>query len=433
MTEPTPATGEDAPDKVLHELLNAFANDPKPADAPPIDPSASTQEPTPRRDRRSARRARRATEKREKGDVKKARKQAKRHTNAARKRAERDGKVTRKRAKAGSVPPGGGAEVAAPAAGRGDVVIAKLPPPIVIGADDDLRDTVYLDEAIDRGRDEPARDGGRGTISIGDDLDSSGAFDAVDVPSRSMDPRVRARRIAVKRAEGRRRLVWVAAIGGVVLLVVGALAVFASSLFAVDEVVVQGAVYTEPDKLQAVIDDMTGEPILLVDTLRAERQLEQIPWVERAQVSTDFPHTVLIDIRERVPLASFVGSDGRYRVIDRDGRVLDVMDGQPADYLLITGPAPDTEPGGLAGAPFASAAQLVGALPAEIRAVTTNVSVDASTGDLGLMLQPAIEVNLGGTVGLDGKLARLLQLTRDGLLGIVRIDVSTNEVSVTRG
>ena len=110
-----------------------------------------------------------------------------------------------------------------------------------------------------------------------------------------------------------------------------------------------------------------GEPVLLVDTLAAERELESIPWIERAFVTTDFPDRVLIDVRERRPLATFRGSDGRYRVIDRDGRVLGVLDGRPTDYMLLDGPAPDTERGGLAGTPFAAAAQMVGALPAEIR------------------------------------------------------------------
>ena len=57
-------------------------------------------------------------------------------------------------------------------------------------------------------------------------------------------------------------------------------------------------------QLQAVIDDLRGEPVLLVDTRRAEVQLEQIPWIERAFVSTDFPNRVLIDVRERLPLAT---------------------------------------------------------------------------------------------------------------------------------
>jgi cell division protein FtsQ len=315
---------------------------------------------------------------------------------------------------------------------------------IVIGGDDDLPDAVYLDDAGPIAtRTGPDDSSARATIVIGDELDSTGAFDAVSVPARSMDPRVRARRIAVKRAAGRKRLVWTSVVVGLVAAVVAVLAVFSSSLFAVETVDVQGATYTSARndaQLQAVIDDLRGEPVLLVDTRRAEVQLEQIPWIERAFVTTDFPNRVLIDVRERLPLATYAGSDERFRVIDRDGRVLDVLDGRPADYMLLSGTGPDLEPGALAGTPFAQAAQLVGALPAELRARTVSASVDATTGDLGLVLQgdvdpdapgvtpPDIEVRLGNASGLDSKLARLLQQTRDGLDGVARLDVSTDEV-----
>lgn len=336
-------------------------------------------------------------------------------------------------------------------------------PTIVIGGDDSLPDAIYLDEGdasssrnpTDRSGRAPeiAADGSgaRGTIVIGDELEASGAFDAVEVPSRSMDPRVRARRIAVKRAQGRKRLLWVGAIAGVVVVIVAVLAVFSSSLFAVERVDVQGAPYTQArysDRMQAVVDRMMGEPVLLVDTAAAEAELESLPWIERAFVTTDFPNRVLIDVRERQPLATFVGSDSRYRVTDRDGYVLDVLDGRPSNYMLVDGIGPDLEAGSSAGAQYSAAAQLVGALPAEIRAITMAATLDPTTGDLGLVVQnipvadpetpvdpgatpsdpPLVEVRIGSFSGLDGKLARLLQLVRDGLDDTAKIDVSTDDV-----
>ncbi len=298
---------------------------------------------------------------------------------------------------------------------------------IMIGGHDEFADAVYLDDGAD--------DAVIGTIVLGGELDSSGAFDAVAPPSRSMDPRVRARRIAVKRALGRKRLIWMGAIALAVVLVVTALAVFASSLFAVQRVDVTGDVYTDQQQLQKIIDEIVGQPILLVDTFAIEKQLELIPWVERAIVTTYFPHSVGIDLRERQPLATFNGSDGRYRVIDREGRVLDLLDNRPIDYFLITGQAPDADPGAFAGAVFAHAAQLGSALPAEIRSITESLTVDAASGDLGMVLQPGVEVRLGGFADLDAKLARLLQRMHDpnGLVGVVALDVSTDSLSETRG
>ncbi|MET0911179.1 MAG: hypothetical protein ABWZ99_17075, partial [Ilumatobacteraceae bacterium] len=104
---------------------------------------------------------------------------------------------------------------------------------ITIGGDDELPDAVYLDDELERG------------VATGRTLfiDDDGSEDAVapkEASTRGIEPRLRQRRIGVRRAESRRRLRWIL-IGGVVLLIVIAvLAVLGSSLFAVDEVDVSG-------------------------------------------------------------------------------------------------------------------------------------------------------------------------------------------------
>lgn len=310
-------------------------------------------------------------------------------------------------------------------------VAQPAPPKRTIVIDhDDQPDTVYLDDSRDE----------RSTVVIGDLDDGVVAEPAPTVgsggPTAAIDPRMRARRIANRRAEGRRRLVWAAIIGVAVLLVVGAIAVVASPIFDVSTVRVQGAVYTDAEVLNKVIDSLKGEPVLLVDTRSAERTLEAVPWVERATVVTDFPHTVLIDIRERRPVATFQGGDQQFRVIDPQGRVLDVIAGQPFAYPLITGRHPDTVRGDYAGAPYASAGRLVLALPSEIRSLLIDLGLDSSTSLLSLQLRgtagAAILVRLGDDSALDDKLARLLQQVRGGLDGVCGLDVSTSEVGVVR-
>ena len=316
--------------------------------------------------------------------------------------------------------------VAAPEAPRKTIVIDH----------EEVPDAVYLDDEGDTGE--------RATVVIGDLDDGPATQPAPNAGSAGggMDPRIRARRIANRRAEGRRRLIWVAVASAVVLLVVAAIAIVASPIFDVRDVEVQGAVYTDPDVLDSVVDSMVGEPVLLVDTDAAEATLEAVPWVERARVTTDFPHTVQIDIRERRPVAAFQGADGRFRVIDVEGRVLDVIDGIPIAYPLVIGDNPDTERGQFAGAPYASAGQLVLALPDDVRAITNAIGVDVTSGALTLLLEspddddPAeIEVRLGDDSQLDDKLARLLYQMRngDGLVGVCSLDVSTAEMGSVPG
>ncbi len=305
---------------------------------------------------------------------------------------------------------------------------------IVIGGDD-VPDTVPLDvereekflERRDEER-EAAGDPTRSTIVI-TDFDDVAPIDASAVRSTGGgDQRIRARRISVRRAEGRRRLRWVLVGLVAVAVPVGTLAVLASPIFDVNEVDVQGATYTDPALIAAVTSDMLGDPVLLVDTQAMERRLQADPWVERVRVQTDFPHRVVIDIRERRPVASFQGGDGRFRIIDYQGRVLDVIDGIPIDYMLITGEHPDTARGQFAGAPYSAAAELVLWLPSEIRAITESVGLNAATGALSLQLNTGTVAQLGDASDMDQKLARLLSEVRKGLGGICEVDVSTAEV-----
>ena len=323
--------------------------------------------------------------------------------------------------------------------------VAEGPRKIIVIAEDDRPDSVYLDEdkekAFNARRDSADESGERSTIVIADLDEHGGGGEPPIARSRSerIDPRIRARRISVRRAESRRRLVWLGIGAAVVLLAVAAVAVVASPIFDVRTINIQGATYTDREILESIIDDLEGEPVLLVDTEAIEQQLEGVAWVESARVRTDFPHSVFIDIRERHPVASFLGSDERYRVIDEQGRVLDVLDGRPTDFLLLEGVHPNTARGQFAGAVYTSVAELVVALPAEIRAITRGVGADPATGTLTLLLggdgvasggDSLLDARLGNSDDLDQKLARLLLQVRDGLEGVCRLDVSTSVAGV---
>jgi len=246
-----------------------------------------------------------------------------------------------------------------------------------------------------------------------------------------IEPRLRERRIAVRRAAGRKRLRW-AFLGAVVLVVVvAALAVLGSSLFAVEDVTVDGAVNTDATRLQAVVDELEGTPVLRADTDRAERELEAIPWVADARVSTQFPHGATIELRERTPEATYQGPDGRFRVIDIDGRVLDVVDGQPSELLPITSAdIADLEPGQFAAQGFIAAANLVQSLTPELRAASTAVAVTGNGSDLRLVLTEGREARFGPGRDLVVKLVRL-QTRLDQLAdaGFQYVDVSTDDVT----
>lgn len=312
--------------------------------------------------------------------------------------------------------------------------------PIKIGGDDELPDPVYLDEEGEerlRGTSGRATEASvrkeRNTIFIGgDEIEGSSGGIPIGTGPSSMDPRLRARRIAVKRAVGRRRLKWFVIVGVVVVIVVGALATLGSSLFDVqrDKIAVSGRVRMDQSDLDAVIDQLADHPVLLVDTHDLETQLERSPWVADARVATDFPHGASIEIRERVPLATYVGTDNRWRIIDVDGRVVDVLKGQPVEFMQITGSAINAEAGDSVGPSFTRAVELVEALSPAVRSRTSAVDV-SDNGELSLTFHSGTTITLGAPTDLLDKLTRLEALLKNrDISNCTSINVSTQEIGI---
>jgi cell division protein FtsQ len=337
-------------------------------------------------------------------------------------------------------------------------------------SDDEFVDPIYFDELGAQILEPPPRP----TAAVEDSGGTSGRIVIVDggegdalVPDASgregasrIEPRLRARRISVRRAEGRRRLRIFGVIGGLVLSAVIVLAVLGSPLFSIaqDDVVVTGAVYTDQTRLTTILDEVVGSATLLVNTTSVERRIEEIAWVEMARVRTSFPTGLRVEIRERRPLATYRGADGLFRVIDKEGRVLDVIEGQPIAYMLVFGleeltlsPGQFTPPGPV------GAAQLVQALTTTVRGRTQALEVDPNGEDLRMYLyrdaiyattdpsrrlrEPgpdfdpitaeSIEVRFGGTSDLLLKLVRLETVLPVALEREVSfIDVSTATVTV---
>ena len=303
---------------------------------------------------------------------------------------------------------------------------------IAIGGDDELPDAKYLDQELGS---DPEDDSG--TVFIDDD-GTGDAIAAKDATGRGIEPRLRQRRIGVRRAEGRRRLKWAAIVAAIVVVVIGFLAMLGSSLFSVTEIDVTGLQNADAAAVESVMADLLDQPVLLVDTDEAEERLEAIAYVEDARVRTDFPNSVSIELRERVPVATVQGTDGQFRILDAEGRVLDVIGGQPVAFVLISGTNPlDLAEGQFASQGYASATSIVTKLTPAVRSRLVSMSVTPDGSDLRFVLsnEPGenIEVRLGVAITDDDQIQRLVRLERvlDDVLGTdtTMIDVSTSETT----
>ena len=154
----------------------------------------------------------------------------------------------------------------------------------------------------------------------------------------TIDPRIRARRVAVARASGRRRLYKFLVLAAV--LAAGGLAysLSQSALLDIDEVRLE----TTGSRVDAALvsdalEIESGTPLVEADLGRYEAQLEALPWVADASVRRDWPGAIVVELTERTPVAATLAGPDMWVVVDREGRVLDHVDAPPPGLLAITG------------------------------------------------------------------------------------------------
>jgi cell division protein FtsQ len=243
-----------------------------------------------------------------------------------------------------------------------------------------------------------------------------------------VDPRIRERRVAVTRAEGRRRfrvLVALAALGAVAF---AAWLVLQSPLLDVDTIVVRGAAQTPAAAVEEAADVHTGDALVFVDLGAAARRVERLPWVATASVERHLPGELSIRVTERVPAAWVRRAPDRVAVLDGAGRVLADAPEAPAGLPELTGTGSIPAPGGVVGP--ARVAGVIGLLVPELRADV--VGVRAVGGTVVLLRREGPEVRLGAPVAVGEKSRVALAVLRTLAAPFpTYVDVSVPDAPVT--
>jgi cell division protein FtsQ len=160
-----------------------------------------------------------------------------------------------------------------------------------------------------------------------------------------IDPRIRQRRIEVRRDEGRRRLRLLIAVGSVVVAgVLGWLAT-RSPLLDVDRLRVDGARHTTRAAVETAADVDRGDAMVDIDEVAVARRVEALPWVDTAIVRRDWPGTVVVSVTERRAVASARGANRAWLLVDTDGRLLARQPNPQEGLPAIEGGPFGSEPG----------------------------------------------------------------------------------------
>jgi cell division septal protein FtsQ len=213
-----------------------------------------------------------------------------------------------------------------------------------------------------------------------------------------VDPRMRSRRIAVRRDQGRRRLKRVTAVLGVIAVLVAALVATQTELLDVDRVRIDGVGHTAAADVGQVAGIDPGDTMLGVDADRAAARIESLPWIAEATVARRWPGTIEIHVTEREPLAMVEVAEGRVALVDEAGRVLEVTRRPPAGLPKVTGVRGRIAEGEELGSGARDALMVLRALGERLFGV-----VDSVSSDLDATLADGGEIRFGSTDDLDDK------------------------------
>ena len=206
--------------------------------------------------------------------------------------------------------------------------------------------------------------------------------------------------------------------------------VLAGPVLGVDTVQVDGVTTLSADQVRETAGIEPGTPLLRVDVEAARARIARLPSVASVEVTRGWPHTVVVTLVERVPIA-IVGEPGQRSLVDAEGVLFDTVTGEPPAGVV---PLDVATPG--PGDPATMAAlAAVEALPADVRGQVASAAA-ATAEDISLTLTDGTLVRWGSADESDrngAALAALIQQLAGGDLEPAdTIDVSTPEAVVLR-
>ena len=181
---------------------------------------------------------------------------------------------------------------------------------------------------------------------------------------RRFNARARARRLASARP-------FLIAAAIVALLGVAAYVGYGTPVLGVEHIRVTGSGFVGDNAVLRAAAVRTGTPLLGIDSGTVERRVETLIGVARARVSTDLPHTLVIDVTLRQAVAA-VPQAGAYLLLDQGGVVFRQVTSRP-DLIPIALRAP-----GPGDAATQGALAVLASLPPALRALLADISAPTS-------------------------------------------------------
>ena len=230
----------------------------------------------------------------------------------------------------------------------------------------------------------------------------------------------RTRRAFTRRRWARRWLSWrraLVALGVLLVVGLGAYAVWFSSWLTAEQVSVSGAEQLAAAEVQQAAGVPLGEPLARIDLDAVRARIESLAIVADADVVRGWPHTVEITIEERQAVAGVqIGTS--LRGLDADGVVFRDFRTAPPDLPRVLSSS------GASSEALREAAAVVSALPADLAPTVDHVSV-ASVDQIELVLRDGRTVVWGSAEESEQK-AEVLEVLLGQPASVYDVSVPAN-------
>jgi cell division protein FtsQ len=256
---------------------------------------------------------------------------------------------------------------------------------------------------------------------------------------RRIDPRIRQRRIEVARRRGRRRLWWILAALGMVVLLAAGVAVLHTPWFSTRVVTVEGS---HPHTTTAAIVAAAGlgghPPLVSVNPGATAARVESLPFVASAGIRREWPDHVVITVQERTPVVQMAAPGAHWSILGGDGRTIEA--GQPQTPGLVVlivhapwGPVPPSAVGGSLPSVAEPGLEVARTLPPAFAAQVVSITV-APDRTVSLALDSGIVVQIGTATELPAKYEDVAAIiAHASLRGATGIDVTVPQSPTVTG
>lgn len=126
----------------------------------------------------------------------------------------------------------------------------------------------------------------------------------------------------------------------VILAVILACIFMFTPIFAIDNVVCEGNIKSNPQVITEASGIRAGDNIFRTSLRDKEKLIKELDYIESCRIERDLPDTVKIIVTEKRPSAYF-SLTGAMAVVGTDGNVLDVLSGSDADEIIASKISPE--------------------------------------------------------------------------------------------